>query len=327
LRASFTQVRTASRILLALVAATLLTTSAFAADHPWIPRKARVTVFGLHAGTARGSWCSSRETGDGQGVHGCADYAYPLDTPSYLPITPGAAVRVDVRRAARDVTATLRRVDGNEITVVGSAMTGQPVDSKRRIWRLRLPLVVGGATALSITAHWQDSWGDANWWAGVRPVASWRFSRPPYDPADEQGWSPKRARVRSYGLSTATAIGEWCSKRHKQGDEYAVGCADKAYPLHPRTDVPITPGGVVLADVREPATRGVTARLKRVEGNQVTYVGPPVTATPVDSRKRVWRLRLPQQVAGATVLSIWADFEEPSFANFWAGVRPVSRWP
>jgi hypothetical protein len=321
-------VRATRRILafLAVTAAAAMATGALAAEHPWVPERARVTAYGLTAGTERGSFCSSRTSADGGGVTGCADYAYPLHPRAYLPIAPGAVVRVDVRRRAGGVTAGLVRVDGNEITNVGSPLTAEPVDSGRRVWRLRLPQQVADATALSISARWPGGSGDANWWAGVRPVAGWPFRSRPYLREREGAWAPRHAVVRTSGLRTGTALGSYCSER-RQGNGFVVGCADMGYPLHPRTTVPITPGADVLVDVRRRANVDVTAQLERVDGNDITDVGPAMVGVPVDSRRRLWRLTLPPVVAGATDLSITGRFTIHTDANWWAGVRPFARWP
>jgi hypothetical protein len=320
-------VRTPRAIVLALAVAPLLAPYASAAGNPAVPNTARVTTRGLTADTTRGSWCSWYQTSKRTWVWSCADYAYPLPTEAFLPITRGAVVRVDTRRPANDVTATLRHVDGDDESVVGPAMTGTPVDSSRRIWQLRLPQRIGGASALSITAHWWKDPGDANWWAGVRPVSDWPFRRPPYDRKSEGGWAPKHAIVQTHGLTTGTALGQYCSERKQEGNVHVVGCTFTEYPLHPRTTVPITPRGVVLVDVRQPANVDVTATLRRVEGNRTSVVGRAMTGEPVNGRRRIWRLRLPQQIGGANNLSVTARFTRRTDANFWAGVRPFRSWP
>jgi hypothetical protein len=136
------------------------------------PKKAWVTSHGLRAGTVLGSYCSSGTSKDGGGVSGCGEAAYPLHPRSYLPITRGSTVRANLRHRAKTVVASLLRVEGHKTNDVTGSVEAKPVGSHRRVWRLHLPAELGGANVISIEARFKPS-GDANFWAGVRPVAAW----------------------------------------------------------------------------------------------------------------------------------------------------------
>jgi hypothetical protein len=168
---------TSRRILiaLALVTAVAAATAALALGGGTAgpPKRALVTSQGLRAGTVLGSFCSTGGTKDGTGVVGCGDAGYPLHPHAYLPIVPGSTVRTNVRHRAKSLSASLIRVDGEQMNDVGGDVVAKPVaGSHRRVWRLRLPDDLGDANVLSIEARFKPA-GDANWWAGVKPVTQW----------------------------------------------------------------------------------------------------------------------------------------------------------
>ena len=138
---------------------------------------------------------------------------------------------------------------------------------------------------------------------------------------------PRPAIVSSHGLRTGTVLGSFCGSGTASDGTQVGLCGDAAFPLHPRTYLPITPGGTVRANLRKRA-KSVTASLIRVQGDDGDYVGGDVTAKPVRGKhKRLWRLSLPDDLGGATALSIETQFRGGGDADFWAGVKPVTRWP
>ena len=162
--------------LLAALAAVVATAVAIAASQAAQkgssgPRPALVTIVNLTARSAVGSYCVTRRTGEGTGYSFCADKAYPLDPLGSLPAPPNAVVRVDVRRRVQSLEWGLIRRDGSRFDSVGTGGKASPVDAAHRRWRLRLPADLQGATDISLFVKFRG--GDANFWAGLRPVERW----------------------------------------------------------------------------------------------------------------------------------------------------------
>ncbi|MFL5781902.1 MAG: hypothetical protein ACJ760_11365 [Thermoleophilaceae bacterium] len=160
------------RILIALpIALVLAAGAALAANALRAPERpikpAYVTSQGLRARAAVGSYCVV-----GKGAGGCGDAAYPLHPRGHLPITPGSRLRVNLRRHAAHLEASLVRVDGDHFDTAGGKVKAGRAGGNGRFWRLKLPDDLGGADILSLEATLKPS-GDANWWAGVKPVERW----------------------------------------------------------------------------------------------------------------------------------------------------------
>lgn len=155
---------------LALVLAAAAAIAAFALSRAPEPvvKPAYVTSHGLRARAVVGTFCAP----DSSGRTLCSDKRYPLHPRAYLPITAGSKLRVNLRRHAKRLDASLLRVEGNEMKSVGGKVRAKRSGGNGRFWRLRLPDDLGGANVLSIGADLKPS-GDANWWAGVRPVDQW----------------------------------------------------------------------------------------------------------------------------------------------------------
>lgn len=151
---------------LAIAFAAVITALASAGSKPAV-KPAFVTSHGLRAASAVGSFCAP----SGFAVL-CADAAYPLHPRAYLPITPRSRVLVNLRRRATHVDARLIDATGQDAALVGPKLPVRRRDANGRLWRVRLPKDLGGADALSINADLMPS-GDANWWAGVKPVEQW----------------------------------------------------------------------------------------------------------------------------------------------------------
>jgi hypothetical protein len=157
------------RILIALVlsiaAAATVAALASAGSKPAV-KPAWVFSHGLRAGSVVGTFCAPSN-----GATLCGDAAYPLHPRAHLPITPGGHMRLNLRRRAKSVEASLVRIDGDDSDFVGGKIDAERRDSRGRTWKLRLPDDLAGANALSISAKLES--GDANWWAGVKPVERW----------------------------------------------------------------------------------------------------------------------------------------------------------
>jgi hypothetical protein len=138
---------------------------------------------------------------------------------------------------------------------------------------------------------------------------------------------PRKAIVTSQGLKTGTQLGSYCENDEDEDGPGAKGCSDAEYPLHPRTFLPVEPGSTVRVNVR--------ARAKAVEGRLVQgrdapwgFVGPKIKGTPVaHTHRRIWKLHMPDDLRSADALSLFVDFGGGDDADFWAGVKPVTRWP
>jgi hypothetical protein len=138
---------------------------------------------------------------------------------------------------------------------------------------------------------------------------------------------PKKAVVSSLGLRAGTVLGSYCSTGKTKDGSGVSGCGDAAYPLEPRSYLPVIPASTVRVNLRKRA-KSATAALVRVVGDQTNFVGGDVVAKPVrGSHRRVWRLDMPSDLGDANVLSISAKWAGGGDANFWAGVKPVSEWP
>jgi hypothetical protein len=158
----------ASALALGLAAAAAIAAFALSRAPEPAVKPAYVTSHGLRARAVVGTYCAP----SGNDAIGCADKVYPLHPRAYLPITPGSRLRVNLRRHAKGLDVVLLRVEGNEMKSVGGKVRAKRSGGNGRFWRLRLPDDLGGANALSIGADLKPS-GDANWWAGVKPVEQW----------------------------------------------------------------------------------------------------------------------------------------------------------
>jgi hypothetical protein len=133
---------------------------------------------------------------------------------------------------------------------------------------------------------------------------------------------PKRALVTSHGLRAGTVVGSYCSVGSGAG-----GCGDKEYPLHPKAVLPITPKSTIRVNFRK-RTAKMIADLIVVHGFKFDVVGPKLGAKPVrGSHRRRWRLHLPRDLRDADAVGMFVDFADGGDADFWAGVKPVERWP
>jgi hypothetical protein len=111
-----------------------------------------------------GSYCYTDELSGNQQVSACADAFYPLPVNGQLQVVPRQRLRVDAGRRVIRLGASLVRVEGNEVTYLGSVRkrrTGQG-----RFWRLRLPADLGSANILSLDLDFGNV-GDSNVWAGL----------------------------------------------------------------------------------------------------------------------------------------------------------------
>lgn len=138
---------------------------------------------------------------------------------------------------------------------------------------------------------------------------------------------PRKAIVTSQGLKTATKLGSYCANDEAEDGAGAAGCADAEYPLQPKTFLPVKPGSTIRANVRKRA-KGVEAHLVDLPDAGYSFVGPDITGTPVaHTHRRLWRLRLPDDLHGAEALSMFVRFGGGTDADFWVGVKPVAEWP
>jgi hypothetical protein len=137
---------------------------------------------------------------------------------------------------------------------------------------------------------------------------------------------PKQAIVTSHGLRTGTDVGSYCTGGTTKDGTAVSGCG-YGYPGTPRSYLPVTPGGTVRANVRKRA-KSAGAYLIHLEDQEIDRVGGDVTATPAKgTHRRVWRLHLPDDLGGANVLAIEAEFANGDDGSWFAGVNPVTHWP
>jgi hypothetical protein len=138
---------------------------------------------------------------------------------------------------------------------------------------------------------------------------------------------PKKAFVRSHGLRAATVVGSYCSAAGNETGRGVAGCGDSKYPLHPKAFLPITPNSSVRVNLRK-STKSVQADFIRGLDAHFEVVGPQLAAKPVPgTHRRVWRLRMPDDLRDADAVAMFVNFADGGDADFWAGVEPVSRWP
>ena len=127
------------------------------------PPIATVTVAGLTARAALGSYCWKSSSSSGVTRVVCADAAYPLHPHGRLPVHGRDRVLIDTRTRATAVTARL--VARRTLRFVGPQMHGAPVGSGGRRWRIRLPRRLDSARNLDFTAQYPR--GEADFWAGL----------------------------------------------------------------------------------------------------------------------------------------------------------------
>jgi hypothetical protein len=138
---------------------------------------------------------------------------------------------------------------------------------------------------------------------------------------------PKKAIVTSHGLRARTVLGSYCSSGTTKDGGGVSGCGDSTYPLQPKAFLPITPNSSLRVNLRK-STRSVQADFIRGLDAHFQVVGPQLAAKPVPgTHRRVWRLRLPDDLRNADAVAMFVKFAGGGDADFWAGVKPVTRWP
>jgi hypothetical protein len=271
------------------------------------PPSATVKTRGLTARTTLGKACDAG--------HVCTrELRSPRRTKGAFPAPASSRVGIGLDRAAKAVRARLVR---GQFEFVGPELIAARTDDEGHRWKVRLPADLEGATRLYIEADYGG--GEAYFWAGLKPVASW-----PRGAGDRPG---RRALFLTlHRLRARAVIGTSCLPGGTSNPP-SVACSDSAYPLDPRGHPPATPNARAEIDLSKKAT-SVEASLVRPkdEGNGGDSVGPRLVATPKNDRERSWHLQLPDDLHGATVLDIDVDYVDGS-ANYWAGIEPVSSWP
>jgi hypothetical protein len=138
---------------------------------------------------------------------------------------------------------------------------------------------------------------------------------------------PKKAIVSSQGLRTGTVLGSYCSTGKAKDGSGVSGCGDAAYPLHPKAFLPITPNSSLRVNLRK-RTKSVQADFIRGLDAHFQVVGPKLATKPVPgTHRRVWRVRLPDDLRNADAVAMFVNFADGGDADFWVGVKPVEQWP
>ena len=165
---------TPRRVAAALTVATALAVAATVIAHdPPRPPDAAVTIRGLTATAATGSYCIPDPDGGNSeaSANVCADVLYPLHPHGRLPAPPGTRARIDLKTTTRAVSARLVRRDGDDYEFVGPQLHGHATGDRKRVWRVRLPDHLHGAQILDVSVEYPD--GEADFWVGIRPVSHW----------------------------------------------------------------------------------------------------------------------------------------------------------
>ena len=126
---------------------------------------------------------------------------------------------------------------------------------------------------------------------------------------------PPSAVVKIRGLTDRATFGKYCPPDHACTDELA-------YPRRLKGHLPAPANARVLIDLDRRAS-SVEVHPWRAHGE---LIGPQIAAEKVDEGHR-WRLRLPDDVRGATRLWILVEYAGGGNAYFWAGIREVASWP
>jgi hypothetical protein len=137
---------------------------------------------------------------------------------------------------------------------------------------------------------------------------------------------PKRAYVTSHGLRAPTVLGSYCSSGQTEAGTGVAGCGDAEYPLRPRVYLPATSGATLRVNLRKRA-KSVSAHLVRGRDADYSLDSESLAAKPANSRRRVWRLELPDDLRRVTAVSISTQWAGGGDADFWAGLKPVKHWP
>jgi hypothetical protein len=66
--------------------------------------------------------------------------------------------------------------------------------------------------------------------------------------------------------------------------------------------------------------RSVTARLVRVKGKDIRFVGPLLRPHSLRDARDRWKVRLPHRLRRANIVSIQVEYPDGD-ANFWAALR------
>ncbi len=137
---------------------------------------------------------------------------------------------------------------------------------------------------------------------------------------------PPGLSVTARNLITAATLGSYCIPDPQPSDpggpKVTELCVDVAYPLRTRSRLPVRPRRLMRIAVGTRA-RAVRARLLNVVGDEYAPVGPVMRAEDPSTDRTRWRMRLPDAIGEANVLSIVVSYPR-GHANFWVGISDTA---
>ena len=137
---------------------------------------------------------------------------------------------------------------------------------------------------------------------------------------------PPGLSVTARNLTTTATLGSYCIPDPQPSDpggpKVTELCVDVAYPLRTRSRLPVRPRRLMRIAVGTRA-RAVRARLLNVVGDEYAPVGPVMRGDDPSTDRTRWRMRLPEVIGEANVLSIVVSYPR-GHANFWVGIRDTA---
>jgi hypothetical protein len=142
------------------------------------------------------------------------------------------------------------------------------------------------------------------------------------------GMTPRPALVSANGLTVHASVGSYCVDGRPHHGTASSMCADYAYPLHTRGELPVAGGDRVALRFRhnpriEDVVRSVHVQPLRVHGGNIKPVSSAVAGVRNPTHGSRWHVRLPSDLDGANKLDISITYANGD-ADFWAGITPGS---
>lgn len=142
---------------------------------------------------------------------------------------------------------------------------------------------------------------------------------------------PRQPLVSAGDATVAATVGTHCVRQTSEAGEPVGGyCADYRYPLATRGRLPVEPRGLVRLRFRDNPqladdVTGASVSLIRRRGEDFESLRWSASAVPVDDGSGTFRVRLPERLRGANVLSVTVGYDGGGDANFWAGLDARGR--